>query len=428
MIPAMTPKRPIVTAVNRRTIERWLRASLPYLLLAAIAWCLATGGGTGGWDLAIVGVLLAAAFFIGAALSEIHFQIVPTASTAMFLALLAWLIIDGPLRSDLELETVRVPILISIAFLTIRTIRFLEVAQRARILQGLVILGTVHGSIAIGEIIRHSASDGYTTQLARADSLLDNPNALGVVLIGTAALSARELQRTRRPLLGAALGVQAAALLLTASRLAILAALCVLGWYWMTQATWAARALLAPWAVMAVLVLAFRFVHSMPEQRLYLWIAAAERIALQPIMGHGPTPQVYDLPVAEAPPTTHVHNEILQWATEYGLIGLVLAVGTLILAFRCIHGTWPRDGWLMAAATSLLASGLTDFILRITAITIMSAALAAIAFLPPRSARRVEASDLAQGVRVDLHTWRRDHPYRRRALFGRMVVVVDDSA
>jgi O-antigen ligase len=383
----MTPKPPMVTVANRQTVERWLRASLPYLPLAAIAWCMATGGGTSGCDLAIVAALLAAAFFFGAALSEIHLQIVPKAGTAMFLALLAWLIIDGPLRSDLELETLRVPILLSIAYLAIRTVRFLDAAQRARILQGLVVLGTVHGSIAIAEIARHAASDGYTTPLARADSLLDNPNALGVVLIATAALTARELQRTRTLLLGAALGVQAAALLLTASRLAILTALCVLGWYWTTKATWTARALLAPWAVAAVLVLALRFVHSTPEQRVYLWIAAAERITLQPILGHGPTSQVYDLPVAEAPPTTHVHNEVLQWATEYGLIGLALAAGTLLLAFRGVHGNWRRDGWLMAAATSLLASGLADFMLRVTAITIMSAALVAIAFLPlPRPA------------------------------------------
>jgi O-antigen ligase len=394
----------MVTAANRQTVERWLRASPPYLLLAAIAWCMATGGGTGGWDLAVVGVLLALACALGAFLSEVRPRIVPTASTAMFVGLLGWLIVDGPLRSDPQLETVRVPVLIFIAFLTIHTIRLLEVGQRARILQGLVVLGTVHGSIAIAEIVRNAASGGPTTPLARADSLLGNANALGVVLIATMALSTREYQRTRAPLLVAASGVQAVALVLTASRLAILTALCVLGWYWMTQATWAARALLAPWAAIAVLVLAFRFVHSMPEQRLYLWIAAAERIALQPIIGHGPTPHVYDLPVAEATPTTHVHNEVLQWATEYGLVGLVLAAGTLLLAFRAAHASWPRDGWLVAAAISLLASGLTDFSLRITAITIMSAALAAIAFLPTRSARPVEPSDLAQDVWVDHHT------------------------
>jgi O-antigen ligase len=368
-------------------VERWFRASLPYLLLAAIAWCMATGGGTGVRDLAVVGVLLTAAFLVGVALADIRLQIVPTARTAMFLALLAWLIIDGPLRSDLELDTVRVPILIWIAFLTIQTVRFLNEAQRTRVLQGLIVLGTVHGSIAIIGVARDFASGVHTTPLARADSLLDNANALGVVLVATAALTARELQRRWTALLGTALGVQAVALLLTASRLAILTALCVLGWYWATQATWTTRALLAPWAVMAVLVLAFRFTHSPPDQRLYVWIAAAERIALRPITGHGPIPEVYDLPVAEAPPTTHAHNEVLQWMTEYGLIGLVLAAGTLILAFRYVHRTWPRDGWLMAAATSLLASGLTDFSLRITAITIMSATVAATAFLPP-SARR----------------------------------------
>jgi O-antigen ligase len=369
-------------------VERWFRASLPYLLLAAIAWCMATGGGTGIRDLAVVGVLSTAAFLVGAALADIRFQIVPTARTAMFLALLAWLIIDGPLRSDLELDTIRVPILIWFAFLTIHAVRFLNGAQRTRVLQGLIVLGTVHGLIAITDVVRDFALGVHTTPLARADSLLDNANALGVVLVATAALTARELQRQWTALLGTALGVQAVALLLTASRLAILTALCMLGWYWMTQATWTARALLALWVAMAILVLAFRFTHSPPDQRLYVWIAAAERIALRPIIGHGPIPEVYDLPVAEAPPTTHAHNEVLQWTTEYGLIGLVLAAGTLVLAFRYVHRTWPRDGWLMAAAIGLLASGLADFSLRITAITIMGATVAATAFLPPASPSR----------------------------------------
>jgi O-antigen ligase len=351
----------------------------PYFLLAAIAWCMATGGGTGVRDLTIVGVLLVAAFLAAGGLADIRPHAVPALWTATLLLLLAWLITNGPLRWGLSLDTVRVPILVLAALITIRTVSLLDETQRARVLNGLVVLGTVHGSIAIAEIIWGFASGDLATPLPRAESLLGNPNALGIVLVTTAVLTARELQRRLTPLLGAALAVQSIALLLTGSRLAILTALCVLGWYWMTQATWKTSMLLMPWVVLAVLVLALRFVQSLPDQRLLLWVAAAERIALSPITGHGPSAEVYDLPLADARPTTHAHNELLQFAVEYGFIGLVLATGTLILALRHLHRRWPGDRWLMVAAASLLAGGLTDFTLRITAITITSAALSAAA-------------------------------------------------
>jgi O-antigen ligase len=368
----------------KQMVERRLRALLPSLLLIAVAWCMATGGGTGARDLAIVGALLAAAFLVGAVQAGARLRIVSTAATAMLVALLTWLLVDGPLRSGLDFETVRAPILVVLVVMTVNVVRFLDSAQRALVLRGLIVVGTVHASMAVAEVARELASGLGAIPLARADSLLGNANALGVVLVATSALSARELQRRRTPLLAAALAVQGVALLLTGSRLAMLAALVVFGWYWTTQATRMARALLAPWAAVAVVMLAFRFAHSLPDQRLQLWMAAAGRIALRPMTGHGPTPRVYEVPLVGATPTTHAHNEVLQWATEYGLIGLVLASGTLILALGRVRRTWPRDGWLLAAAASLLASGLTDFSLRITAVTIMSAAMTAAAMLPAR--------------------------------------------
>jgi O-antigen ligase len=343
---------------------------------------MATRGGTDRRDLTIVSVLLATAFLATIAQTRIHLQRVPSPGTAMWLTLLIWVIVDGPLRLGVNLTTVRIPILILAVFLTVRTLTLLNEAQRAPILQGLIILGTIHGSIAITQTTPEFISGMNVTQLPRAESLLGNANALGVVLVATATLTLRELQRRRGKLLGVALAIQSIALLLTGSRLAILTGLCVLGWYWATKATWRTRALLLPWLIMASLVFALRFIHSMPEPRLYLWAAAVERIALQPVTGHGPAPEVYNHSLAAARLTAHAHNELLQWTAEYGFVGLLLVAGTVILALASTHSPGPRDGFLVAAAASLLASGLTDFSLRITAITITSAALATAAFVP----------------------------------------------
>jgi hypothetical protein len=193
------------------------------------------------------------------------------------------------------------------------------------------------------------------------------------------------------------LAVQSIAVLLTGSRLAVLTALFVICWYWMTEANWTVRALLSSWLLLGVLVLAFRFAHPLPNRRIHLWTAAIERIALQPIAGHGPTLEVYHVSLTDyTQPTTHAHNELLQWTADYGLIGLLLLLGTLIFALRTVYRHWSADGWLVAATATLLASGLTDFSLRITAITIITATLTAAVFVPPRKPSTAATSRAAQ--------------------------------
>ena len=39
-----------------------------------------------------------------------------------------------------------------------------------------------------------------------------------------------------------------------------------------------------------------------------------------------------DAPASVIGPTTHAHNEVIQFVLEYGLIGLVLAVITVVLS------------------------------------------------------------------------------------------------
>jgi O-antigen ligase len=384
----MLPKRQMVSVVQT--------SAPPYLILTASAWCMATRGGTDLRDLAIVGVLLAVAFVSAAATSDVPLRTPPAAGAALLLALLAWLILDGPVRSGLGLETVRVPSLVVLGVLTIRTVGLLDETQRERILQGLIVVGTVHGALAIALSLETCSSGECVAGFARAESLLGNPNALGVVLVATATLTLREARRHLTPLVATALAVQSIAVLLTGSRMAILAALFLICWYWMTEATWTARAILSSWVLTGALVLAFRFAHSLPNRRFHLWTAAIERIALQPITGYGPASEIYDVPLTDnTRPTTHAHNELLQWTVDYGLIGLLLLLGTLILALKSVYGHWSGDGWLVAATAILLASGLTDFSLRITAITIITAALAAAVFVPPRQPSTAATSGAA---------------------------------
>jgi O-Antigen ligase len=370
---------------TRRAAERWLGVVPPFGILAVVAWCVATRGGTDARDLGVVCAVLAAAF-LSAAVSAHRLPAMPMGGSAAVLALLAWVIIDGPLRSGLDVETVRVPMLVSAAVLTVGTVSLLCWTRRTLLLRGFIVLGTVHALITVAGTIRDYASCMCASP-SRAESLL----------VTTGTLTAREVQRRWTPFLGAALGLQAVALLLTGSRLALLTALCVIVWYGMTRATRIGRAALVPWIVIAVVVVAVRFVRAMPDQRWYLWIAAAHRIAAQPIAGHGPTPEVYTLPLARARLTTQAHNEILQWTADYGLIGLALLVAVLVVAFRSVHHPAQHDRWLVAAASSVLASGLADFTLRITAVTVMAAALAAVAFMPVPEPLRVSRSATLDG-------------------------------
>ena len=47
------------------------------------------------------------------------------------------------------------------------------------------------------------------------------------------------------------------------------------------------------------------------------------RFSEHPLIGSGPVLKVYRTPMA----TTHAHNELLQFAVDYGLVGLALGLG-----------------------------------------------------------------------------------------------------
>jgi O-antigen ligase len=351
-----------------------------YLLLAAVAWAVATRGGTGPRDLLVVLVLLSVAAVTGRVRPPRNVPL-----TAGLVALFAWLLAAGPLRVGLTLESVRVPLLVVAVLLTALVVGHLDLQERETFLGGMVVLGSVHAVVALGELAV-GLSQGLTVP-ARADSLLGSSNGLGMLLVATSLLTAREITRRGGWLPTLALLLQGGALLASGSRTAITVAAALLVGYAATRPGWRLRVLAAAGLLAGGAVVAWRFATQPLEQRPHLWQEALGRIADRPLMGEGPTPAPYGLLVPDARVTTHAHDELLQWGVEYGLVGVGLGMLVLVLAMRSVRPLGRRDRWVLIAAAVLLSAGLVDFTLRITALAVAATALATIGLTGPESRR-----------------------------------------
>ena len=108
-------------------------------------------------------------------------------------------------------------------------------------------------------------------------------------------------------------------------------------------------------------------------RRLYFWDAAEKAFLASPVVGHGigrlePMVFVYRSPdywtVASEDIVPHAHNEILEVAAEYGVIGLLLMGATCFLVFRRgialvrTGSGWPR--WTAAGLTCGIAGVAID--------------------------------------------------------------------
>jgi len=347
-----------------------------YLLLAALAWTVASRGGTSLRDLLVVSLLLVVAMIAGRAWPRRT-----VAVWAALAALVGWLLIDGPLRVGFELETVRMPLLVAIAAMTVLVVRRLNVAGRETLLSGLIAVGCLQSVIALGELAATAPFD--LTAAPRASALLGSPNGLGILLVATSVLTARELHRRGGVLLIAALVLQGCALIATGSRTAILVGSILLIGYLATRTEWIYRALAAAGLAAGAAMVIWRTATEPHHDRPHLWGEALRRIADQPLVGEGPASAPFSPAAPGAGITTHAHNELLQWAMEYGLVGLGLALLVLVLAFRSVGRPLGGDRWVTFAALAVLAAGLTDFTLRITALTLAAAALVALAMPHP---------------------------------------------
>ena len=275
-----------------------------YLLLVAVAWAVATRGGTGLRDLLVVLLLVTIASVTARARPPRD-----AALAAALVALLAWLVAAGPLRAGLSLESARVPLLVMTVVLTVLAVRHIDARERETFLAGMVVLGCLHAVIALGELA--VAASDLLPYPVRAASLLGSPNALGMLLAATSVLTARELARGGGRLPVLALLLQGAALIATGSRTAIALGAVVLVGYAATRPGLRRRALALAGVLAGGAMVVWRFATEPVEQRPHLWQEALGRIADRPLSGQGPLPTPYGRSAPDARVTTHAHNELL---------------------------------------------------------------------------------------------------------------------
>ncbi|SDP78317.1 O-antigen ligase [Arthrobacter sp. ok909] len=353
-------------------------------------------------DLVVVPGLLVVAMIAGRAWPRRHAAL--WTATA---ALTCWLVTVGLLRTGWTLETVRVPLLVVIAALTVLVVGRMSARERDTLVTGLIVVGCLESMIALVELTVTVAIEPSVSP--RAGALLGSPNGLGMLLVATSVLAAREVERRGGWLPVATLLLQGCALLATGSRTAIVIASILLIGYVATHAGWKRSLVAVAGLAVAVTVVIWRTATERHQDRPDLWQAALRRIADQPLLGEGPAPAPFTPAFPGARITTHAHNEFLQWGVEYGLVGIGFALVVVVLAFRSVRRPIGGDRWLQFAALALLIAGLTDFTLRITALTLTAAALIALAM---RGHRPIRAAVLAPTAGSDVRTGEEGGPPR----------------
>lgn len=341
-----------------------------YLLLGALAWAIAARGGSSARDLIVVLALLTAAVAAGRSWPR-----EAPALWAAFTALICWLLIDGPLRTGWTLETIRIPLLVVIVALTALVVRQMHARERETFVTGFIAVGCLQAVIAIVE----AAASIDASVATRASGLLGSPNGLGMFLVATSVLTAREFNRRGGWMPAAALLLQGFALLATGSRTAIAVGSVLLVGYVATHGGWKRRMLAAAGLTAGIAIMTWRTATEPLQDRTHLWLEALSRFAEQPLLGDGVSHAPFTSASPSARITTHAHNELLQWGVDYGLIGITLALVVLILAVRSVRDRITGDRWFQFATLAVLVAGLTDFTLRITALALTAGALATLA-------------------------------------------------
>ena len=159
-------------------------------------------------------------------------------------------------------------------------------------------------------------------------------------------------------------------------------------------------------------------VYDPQNMRIYLWKAALQQFALQPLVGTGSATYLSygrhfrDVSVQNDP--VHVHDDYLELLAEYGIVGAVLMAAFLGAHFtnglraipRIVRGKMKKYGartsndlaldiGALSALTALLAHSVTDFNLHIPANTLFVAFLFGILAHPTRTAAKAKDEDEA---------------------------------
>jgi hypothetical protein len=359
--------------------------SAAYLLIAAAAWASATQGGTSGRDLAVVTILVAGTRLIQRRRPRF------TATFTGFVALMGWLMADGPIRTGFDLEATRVPLLALIAFIAASCVSTLAGWERELLVDGVIVIGCLQALIALSSLLVDVAQSGVMSA-SRTEGLIGYSNALGALLLVSTILTARAMDSGPAPVLSTALVAQSVAILSTGSRGAIGFGLLVCIVVAFRRPGWVPWASVAVGGAVAMTIAIVRVVEEPSEQRPHLWWSALRRIGQHPLTGVGPHVPLFDPTAPNARLTTDAHSEMLQFTLEYGVIGLLLAILVAFLSLRTILGTQTggaasvKDPWMAVATVFLLAGGLVDFYLRVTVLTLVTSMLLAMAIRPEASA------------------------------------------
>ena len=346
------------------------------LLVAALAWAMASRGDASTPHLAVVVALL-----LAACIASGRRPAVPRATGAALALVLAWLVVAGPVRFGVDVDSARVPALLTVVVLTVQAATTLNDDSRTTVLRGITLVGCGQAALAVVQVGRA----GFDPVPVRVAGSVGSANGLGVLLVVTLALIVRDARTAPTWLTCTVVPLVLAALAATQSRVGIaLGALVLLGWSVVSRGR--AAALLTAFAgVIGVAVLRLRSATEPPDQRLHLWAAALDRIRSAPLAGLGPEPVVYPM-VAGGRPTTHAHNEVLQLTAEYGTVGLVLVLVLVLLVARDAHVVRRRvDVWLGAATAAVIVAGLVDFTLRLTSMTLLVALVGTLALAGRRT-------------------------------------------
>ncbi|WP_062304023.1 O-antigen ligase family protein [Demequina subtropica] len=345
------------------------------LLLAAFAWAVATSGGTSARDMAVTVVLL------GLGMATVGRRAPhPALLGGATAVLVAWLLVDGPMRLGWTLESVRVPVLAVVVVLATLVAASLSRDEREGWIVGLVVVACLAAAVAIGQAVVHLAVGADAAP--RAGGLLGSPNALGLLLVAAAVLVVRAWMDEGRAGWAAALGLLCVGVIATGSRTALVVGATV-AVVWALSSRGAHRAVIAAVAVVgAGGVIAWRTAAEGVGDRPLIWAEAWERFAASPIVGEGAPTAAY---LAQGPgrPTAHAHLEPLQWGVEYGLVGLLLLTAVISAGMILVRTADRVDPGYALASLVLVAGGMLDFSLRITAIAVVAAVLGAFALTEP---------------------------------------------
>lgn len=230
----------------------------------------------------------------------------------------------------------------------------------------------------------HPPIDGASVRM-RVYGTLGNPNFVGVLMAMSLPLTLSSVGVAQAPswrrLAGLTLAVQAAALVATGSRGAVLGLTAAVTVYAILR--WSRRvriglAAVAVFAGTAIMVSPARPIDTTAAGRLYLWRIVSPHAWDAPAVGLGPGAVALRFPVWQrtaareglrdrrfAGVTDHVHNDYLEALVERGLPGVITVCAPLVVLLVLVAGLPRPVGLVLAGTTAAVAAGaacaLVDF-------------------------------------------------------------------